>query len=352
MKNSVLPVVICSFVAFSYCKKKDNDPPTQPPAPVVTGIAPGQASAGSDIMIKGKGFGTSISGVTVKINNQSSTVKLANDSVLIVTLPNNALPGYLIISNANGADTSANEYPVSSNTFANKRLKEYMEGEYWFTFVYDGTGKLVTRNQKWRNPINHLFFDRSVSNYTYNGAGQIASETYSWLEAPVYTKRIEYVYTNNVMTGDKVFDVNMTDPANPVSTLTATHDYVLMGRQLLHAKTKNATGALVSEDNYSYEYINGKIKVTRQIIPVAGTPSTEIYMQFLYIPDPQLAMVPSQPGPSYFMAETATFSATPILDYFREQVVAIANIPTLVRTKFVNNNNRLQHTTYTYEAIP
>jgi len=95
------------------CKRDSDSPPAPPtPAPVVNSISPLMGLPGDTITIKGSNFSANIDKNMVKVGGIASAVISASDTMLTVTVPDDAVTGKITVVIANQSASSTEEFEV------------------------------------------------------------------------------------------------------------------------------------------------------------------------------------------------------------------------------------------------
>ena len=315
MKWVICQVVVLGSVLFGLFSCKKPSVEEQMPEPIIiTQIMPSQSIVDSDFIIIGTGFNTIASKNIVKIGDIVLTVKAASATTLSVKCPSKSAWDKVSLANADGGSVveTSFRYNIASNPYKQLRLKSYLYGKSdLMEFSYNTAGQLSLKKTLFINPINGLTFTVSQSQYIYNGNGELVKEVNKPTATNIETI-IEYLYTDGVLSGDRVYTLNT--ESSVIANL-YTHTYRVAGGQLLEKIRKNASGVEIFSENYDYSIMGGNPQVTKTVNSSSDGVSTETYIQYLSYFEPHALLIPNSLQSTLFLASSASFSDPKFKNY-------------------------------------
>lgn len=103
-------IILCILSALLFAACEDAGDPVIPvdntPVPVVTSIAPDSGKAGDTITVRGKNFGTTPTGNSVRFGSIGGSVVVWNDSTVLTTVPASLAGGSIQLSIVRGSKIS------------------------------------------------------------------------------------------------------------------------------------------------------------------------------------------------------------------------------------------------------
>jgi len=302
------------FVSCKHVKIEPENPVLGLEEVSILSLIPSQSVAGSDLLIKGTGFSSTPGNNLVKIGNITATISSATDTSLLVIIPENATSEKITVVNGSKQFTTSLEYGILPKSYTDYKIKSYQENTTGtlFEFTYGSNNKIIARKESFVNPINKLLFVNGVAEYGYGTNGLLEKEIYTPTSNPNLKTVIEYVYVNQKLDSDKVYTLNVTTGDK---TTTSTHNYTIIGRQLIKKISFDNNSVQTSIEDYEYSIVDGVPKVVRKINSASAGISTETYLQHKANPEPYALLVPGSPRPFLFFARSATFSNPAIKNY-------------------------------------
>ncbi len=317
-------VALMSF-SLQFCKKSKIDPTPVPGITAsITDFNPKTGIVGTIVTITGTNFSSTAANDIVKFNGVIAIVTSASVTQLVVTVPSAASNGKITVTVNSATATSQADFTRVPSTYVNSRIKElHKNGLENMRFVYDNTNRLI------QSKIIGLQFNPNIgqdvyavthfTDYIYDANGKVikASTTdraAKFGDPDSDLKSVEdYTYSNGLLQSFTSSTLDVSNPANPVTTLNSSYTLNYQNAQVSQSIIKNEKQNKVTlTTSYLYTTVNGDPQVSTHNIPDIGSAYDSNYIYYANINDPDPLILPGSPNNSVFVLKAFQFNGDPI----------------------------------------